>query len=188
MALLLSFSQQQAIKKISANNQSKYDQLAAEVEEFELSKLLGTALLQDLQDHPTTAANLLLLNGTIYTNYKGQAIKHKGLRHVIAYLNYAKYIGENFVNDTFSGMVQKKREDSEQLSEGTIRRLQDDARKQAFLQWDLIKEYLDCTSGSYSLWLNSDSKQVHTPQFKFIQKTKYDKGSELNHFPVHRTQ
>ena len=62
---LLTYSQQQAFKKISANNAQKYSQLAFEVENKELVDLLGVALLQDLQDNPTTEDNIKLLDGTL---------------------------------------------------------------------------------------------------------------------------
>jgi hypothetical protein len=185
MALILSWAQQIAIKKMSANNQQKYAALAGEVEELELKELLGISLLQDLQTNPTSTYNALLLNGTSFTNYMGQTVSHKGLRYVIAYLNYSKYIGESWINDTFTGMVSKKREESELLSEGSIRRLQDQARKQALTEWEIIKDYLNCNSSLFPLWLCGFSKTPYTPKFKGLKKTGQIK--EVYHFPVPRT-
>jgi hypothetical protein len=185
MALILIWSQQIAIKKISANNSSKYTQLATEVEELELKELLGIALLQDLQANPATTYNAKLLNGDSFTNFLGQSVTHKGLRYVIAYLNYAKYIGESWVNDTYTGMVSKKREESDLLSEGSIRRLQDQARKQALTEWEVIKDYLNCSSINFPKWLCGNSKIPFTPKFIPVQKTGHRK--EIFHFPVPRT-
>jgi len=171
MALLLSYSQQQAIKKISANNQSKYDQLAAEVEENELRKLLGVALLQDVQDNPTTAENVVLLDGGTFTDCDENEIRFRGVRYILAYLNYSRYIGESFVNDTFTGMVQKTRADAELLSEGTMKRLQNENREIALAEWDLVKKFLDAEYESYPLWNSNKTKKPFTPRLFGVRKT-----------------
>ena len=171
MSLLLSYSQQQAIKKISANNQSKYDQMAAEVEENELRKLLGVAFLQDVQDNPTDAANVMLLDGGTFTDSNGDELRFKGLRYVLAYLNYSRYIGESFVNDTFTGFVQKTRPDSETVSEGTIKRLQNENREIALAEWALIKKFLDIEYEDYPLWYSSRTKKPFIPRLFGVRKT-----------------
>ncbi len=185
MALILSWAQQIAIKKITTNNQPKYAALAGEVEEKELRDLIGLALLQDLQANPATIYNAKLLNGDSFTNYIGQTVNHKGLRYVLAYLNYSRYIGESAINDTYTGVVVKKREESELLSEGGIRRLQEQARNQALTEWSVIKDYLNCSSINFPLWLYTRSKQPYTPKFWGVRKTGHEK--EIFHFPVPRT-
>ncbi|MCK9281355.1 MAG: hypothetical protein M0P71_12090 [Melioribacteraceae bacterium] len=190
MALLLSLVQQQLIKKISANNTGRYDQIAAEVEENELRSMLGIALLQDLQDNPTSTENVKLLDGSSYENYLGQTIKFKGLRYVLAYLNYAKYIGESFVTDTFTGFVAKNRPESELVSEGTMKRLINENRELAMREFDVIKEFLCLNSADYPLWLYAKTQKPHTPRFWGVRKT--EKGNdrsienEEQHYPVPR--
>jgi len=168
---LLTFSQQQAIKKISANNESSYDQLATEVEEKELQDLLGAALLQDLQDNPTSTANVKLLDGSTFTDCNDNTIKQKGIRWMLAYMNYSEYLGTSFANDTFSGFTQKIRSDSEQLSEGSIKRLQLSNRELALTQWLLIKSFLNENSDDYPLWIIADSRKPYTPKITGVRKT-----------------
>jgi hypothetical protein len=168
---LINWSQQTAIKKISANNQSKFAQIESETENTELRDLLGVALLQDLQENGATAANIDLIEGTDFVNCEGQTIKHKGVRFVLAYMIYSRYLGESFVNDTFSGFVQKNRTDSEQLSEGSIRRLQENNRVIAMSEWQLIKEFLDLNNTTYPLWNCTTSKKPYTPRFIGVRKT-----------------
>lgn len=170
MALLLSYSQQQAIKKISANNQAKYDQLAAEVEENELRSLLGVLLLQDLQNNPDSVANTALLNGGTYTS-GSNTIRFKGVRYILAYLNYSRYIGESFVNDTFTGMVQKTRPDAELLSEGTMKRLQAENRQIAMAEWELTQGFLTANATTYTLWNCSGTRKPFTPRIYGVRKT-----------------
>lgn len=168
---LLPFSQQQAIKKISANNEAKYEQLADEVEEIELKRLLGIALLQNVQKNPLISENVKLLDGTDFVDRNGNTISHKGLRWVLAYMNYSKYLGESFVNDTFTGMVHKKRPDSELISEGATKRLQLVNRQLALIEWEIIKEYLDLNSSEFPLWNCTKSRKPYTPRFTGVRKT-----------------
>lgn len=170
MALLLTYLQQQAIKKISVNNASKYDQLATEVEENELRKLLGVALLQDLQDNPTATDNVTLLDGGTFT-YCDTELRFKGVRYILAYLNYSRYIGESFVNDTFTGMVQKNRPDSGLVSEGTMKRLQNENREIALAEWELTRAYLNVEYTKYPLWNSGKTKKPFTPRIFGVRNT-----------------
>ena len=169
MALLLSFSAQQAIKPISANNESKYAQLAAEVESLEVDKLLGYAFYQAVSATPNDYGNIL--NATEFVDNNGNTVKHRGLLYVIAYLNYAKYIGESYVVDTYSGFVQKNRPDSERISSGDIKRLQQENREIAFNAFELIRMFLNKNRDLYPLWnCNSDVK-TYKPKFYGVKKT-----------------
>jgi hypothetical protein len=171
MATILSYTNQQLIKKISANNAQKYDEIAREVEEFDLKEILGIALLQDIQANPTTPTNIKLLTGDIFTDVYGNNVNHKGLNYVIAYLNYARYIGKSFAVDTFSGMVQKNRDDSTQLSEGSLKRLIEDSRKIALSEFSNIKWYLDENATLFPLWNFYQSRDPYPPKIKSIRKT-----------------
>jgi hypothetical protein len=164
--LLLSFSEQQLIRPMSTYNSTntqavnRYKQLAYEVEYYELDKLLGSAFYQDISKNPANYTDLL--NGCSFVDRNDNTIEHRGLKYVIAYLNYAKYIGESYVNDTFTGLVQKTRPDSERISTGDIKRLQQEYREIAFNAFDLIREYLYINSEIYSLWKNERKKDMKT--------------------------
>ena len=91
------------------------------------------------------------------------------MRYVLAYLNYAKYISESSVKDTFSGFAVKQMEDSNPANEGTILRLKKENQKIAMTEWELIKEYL--TEKKYYLWYISKSKKPHMPKMTFLRNT-----------------
>jgi len=167
MSLILTYEQQQSIKAISTNNAHRYEQIAAEIEETDLKALLGTPLLQAIQETPENHTNLL--DGDTFEDCNGNTIKHKGLRYVLAYLNYAKYISESSVQDTFSGFAVKQMEDSNPANEGTILRLKKENQKIAMTEWELIKEYL--TEKKYYLWYISKSKKPHMPKMTFLRNT-----------------
>jgi len=168
--MILTFQQQQAYKPISQNNEKRFSQLETEVENCELRDLLGVALLQDIQKNPTNANNVKLLNGDSF-DYCGNTITHKGLRFVLAYLIYSKYIGEVYLTDTFSGVVKKKTEQSEPATEGEIRRLQEGSRKIALSEFEIIKEYLNSKSETFPKWTCSEYKKPFTPRIYGIRKT-----------------
>lgn len=170
MATILSWSNQQIIKAWSSNNSDKYTQIATEVENHELVKLLGRAFVYDIQENPGNYNDLL--TGVEFEDCYGNTVKHQGINFVLAYLNYSKYLGESFVADTYSGFVAKNRPDSTPLSEGAIKRLQSDTRERALTEWELIRDYLNENCDTYTLW-NNDSKKVFLPKFKGLKKTDY---------------
>ena len=177
---LLTLAQQNSIKAISQNWASStkvtgginnFDQLEAEVEEKELKILLGLALLQDVQTNPTVGSNPDLLDGASFKDCAGNTVTHKGLRYVIAYLNWEKYVGESFVSDTYTGMVKKNRDEAQSLSSGDIKRLQQSSREIALQEFELIKDYLNQNTTDFPLWISSKSKSPYVPKFKGVIRT-----------------
>ena len=181
--MLLTLAQQQAIKPISPNwaaitkfqgGATTFEQLQGEVEELELKKLLGAAFLQAVQAAPTQTAPInysILVSGGSYVNSYDETIIFKGLRYILAYMNFSKYIGESYIADTFSGMVRKRREETEGLSIGEIKMLQTDAREIAMQEWELIKDYLTLSSSAYPLWKCARTSKVYRPKFTGVKKT-----------------
>lgn len=171
MAQILTYSQQQAIKKISANNQSSFDQIEQETEEFELRKLTGVALLQDLQKNPTTTENAILLNGGTFTDCNGNEVDFKGIRYIMAYMVYSRYIGIISYKDTYTGFAQKNRQESNSIDEGTTKRLQKENRQLALEEWLLTKEFLNENCDDYPLWNSGESKKPYSPKFTPLRNT-----------------
>lgn len=173
MSLLLSFEEQNDIKPISLNNKAKYEQIAAEVESLELDKLLGYAFYQAVSATPANYTDLL--NGTEFTDKNKNVVRHKGLKYVLCYLNYAAYIGQANVFDTFSGMVQKTRQDSESLSLGQTKNLQQEAREIAFNAFELIRMFLNKGNENepkqFPLWNNTSDRKIYKPIFYGVKKT-----------------
>ncbi len=177
---LLTLAQQQAIKPISSNwanyikitgGITNFEQLQKEVEEKEFRILLGIAFTQDIQNNPLTTSNAKLLDGGTYVNSCSETITFKGLRFVLAFMNWSKYVGESFVSDTFTGMVKKNREESESLSSGDIKRLQLDAREIALQEWEIIKDFLCLNSNDYPLWKYGKTQKVYAPKFYGVKRT-----------------
>jgi len=158
--------------------QAKFDQLCTEVENNELRDLLGAVFLIDIQTDPENYT--ALLDGTTFTDCRGRNSKHRGLRFVLAYFNFSKYSLYSRFADTYSGMVVKNRQETTTIGELDLKRIQEDARKIALSEWQLIKEYLNINSNDYPLWDCTDSKKVYTPIFKSFRKTFYGGNEKPN--------
>lgn len=166
--MLLTFAEQQIIKEVSKNNQKKFEQIMKEVEELELDKLLGTTFYQDISNNPNNYQELL--SGCSFEDSNGYTIYQKGLKYVLAYLNYAKYIQEAHIQDTFTGIVQKTRPDSEQISSGGIKNLVQNNREIAFNYFEKIRLYLQLNSDKYPLYYLQKEKRVKDFTFFGVSK------------------
>jgi hypothetical protein len=71
-----------------------------------------------------------------------------------------------------TGFVQKQRDDSEQLSDGKIKRLQENCRDIAMNEWAIIAEFLALNANKYPLYYSRRS-QVFAPVFRNVNRTKY---------------
>lgn len=177
---LLTLADQNLIKPISGNwaNASKiaggvtnFAQLQKEVEDNDMRELLGAALLLDIQTNPATAENLLLLDGTTFENCKGETVKFEGIKFQLAYMNWSKYVFESRISDTFTGMVKKNRTESEDLSQGDLKKTQLDARKIALNDFEIMVVFLNDNSTDYPLWACANKKTPYTPKIRTVRKT-----------------
>jgi hypothetical protein len=171
MATLLSWANQQEIKPFDANNASKYNSIATEIENTILRDLIGVKILQNIQATPTNSNYKLLLQGDSFTDTNGDIIRHRGLNFCLAYWNYEKYIGQSFVYDSFSGFVQKNRPDSENITEGTIKRLQKEVKQIAMSEWQLIDLYLIEKNTIYPNYYRGQQSRPYYPKFRSLRNS-----------------
>jgi len=166
--MLLSFSQQQGIKPFSKNSETGYPVIANEVEQLELSKMLGRSFYQAVAARPEDYTDLL--DGVTYTDCDNNEVSTIGLRYVLAYLNYSKYVGTNHLKDTFSGHRIKSIPESTPITQGDINRLQSENRTIALYEWENIKEYLNLNYTLYPLWGYKSNKMIEKPTIYSIRK------------------
>jgi len=183
MALLLSLSQQQGIKRISPNwangnkavgGTTNYEQLAKEIQDYYLADLLGDAFAYDVTENPESYVSLL--DGAEYTDCDGNTVNQKGLRYCLAFWNYGKYVSDSMVDDTFTGFVQKNRQETQTISSGQVQRMQLEANNQAMKAFNQVKKYLDEMIDSYPLWKCNTSRKPYQPRQINVNKTTYNYG------------
>ena len=115
MALLWTYSEQQAIKPISANNEPKWEQIATEVQYVKLKEMIGADFHQDIISNPTGTYNALLIAGGTYTK-DGVTYTYAGLKAVLSFLFFERYIMEGDAQDTFAGFMQNDNENARHIS------------------------------------------------------------------------
>lgn len=168
---ILTYQQQTLIKAISSNNKDIFATINNETENYDIRKLIGVKFLQDIQTNKTDYSDLLI--GVSFEDSDGETLIHRGLNFVIAYFNYSRYVGVSDVSDTFTGMVTKNRAESQSLSEGRIKRIQEESRSIALEEWELIKKYLDINYADYPLWNSTLTKKPFRPKIFGVKKTSY---------------
>lgn len=115
-------------KPLSGNTDTskKVDPFILEAQEFELRPILGDEFYLDLLDDFNASPSLTkyndLFNGSRYTCGTIQ-YENPGLKSVLVYYSYARYLNNSNTNSTPFGMVEKLNSDSKSLSEKALSRL-----------------------------------------------------------------
>lgn len=143
---ILSFEHQQAVKPCSINNVEEWTQFRNEVVRSELRRLLGPVMAANITATPEKFTSLL--EGDTL-EYCGREITHAGLRFVFAYMVYARYVTEQHLKDTFTGIVKKSRSEAESAGDGELRRLERGALQIANDEFALIDQYLCQNADTY---------------------------------------
>ena len=156
MANLITFADFEGIKTINLNqNQERQlDPSISEAQKFDAKKLLGAAFFQNIIDNPTDPDNLVLLNGTTYDNNQGDPVSFEGLKVMIVYFAFARYVGGKNITDTVFGFVNKQGEKSDQVDNAGISRECKASIAAAFAVWNEIKDFLNAqiNASKYDLW------------------------------------
>lgn len=176
MYKLITFDIQQNIKPISKNNQNIYLQLQKEVIEFELEQLLGTLFYNDVINNynPNNVDKYKeLVEGSTFTDCNGNTQIHKGLQYYLAYMIYSKYILVSNVNDTFTGLVQKTRQDSENVSFGQLKNIEEKSRQIAFNYYDKTRQFIEVNKDIFTTYCKYKENRTKSVIFTGIKKTKF---------------
>jgi hypothetical protein len=143
---LWNFDEQQMIRAIESNNESKFELLQSEVENNDLQLYLGFEFYQELIRN--TANYAKLLNGDYYT-CNGVQYKFAGLKSVCAYLLYARYVRQSYLQDTFSGFVSHTGNDFQRVSGSELANQEARYKEIAGTYWDECVRYLHTLDLSY---------------------------------------
>lgn len=130
--MILSYAKMQEIKPCSKNNKARLEQIIAETEFSDFQKLVG----KDIYNKLVEDTSVTPIDPTL------QGILNDGLYATIAYLVYSRYVQEISIVDTFSGMVQKQRDEAAPIPQGTIKNLAIHNREIAEQYFDNVSERL----------------------------------------------
>ena len=148
MALLWDFDDQQAIKQISANNEQKWEQLATEVQEIKLKELMGADFYQDVLANPTDTWNARLLDGYTY-DIGDVSYTFAGLKSVLSFLFYERYIMEIDAQDTYVGLMRNENENASHVGFAQKKNMAQEMRRIANEQWKDCYQFVCENSGEF---------------------------------------
>lgn len=160
MTALITYADIQARNEISVNLDAtkKIAPYIQEAQQFDLKSLLGdefyVALLKDFEASPSLQTYYDLWNGHEWT-FAGHTYRHSGLKAVLIYFTYARYLASANSEVTAFGIVSKKTEQSEPISEKVLLRRIDDARTGARAYYDDVEKYMCHFPDDFQLWLQS---------------------------------
>jgi len=158
---LITLANIRAVKSIALNVQQEKELIPyiLEAQNFDLVKFLGDAfylaLVDDFNASPSLATYSTLFNGGSYI-HNDVNYQLYGVKDLIVYYAYARYVNNSNVIATPTGFVNKTNPYSEQVTDKTISRLVDNARSGASFIEDSLKNYLNRKNSDYPLWLSCE--------------------------------
>ena len=138
------------IKPITANNKNKAGQIILEVQDLWFSKLLGAEFYDYIRSTSDDLSDLM--EGCSFSDCSGNTRYQTGLKKVLVYLFWSRYVYDINVTDTPTGMVSKTRTDSEQLSMGYLNNLSSNYETMAMNYFEIVREYIMQNKSQYPLF------------------------------------
>ena len=177
MIKLITLADIRTYKQISSNlNAIKIDSEINEAQEFDLRPFMGDefylALLDDFSNSPSLQLYDDLFNGCTYT-YGGNTYQHDGIKAMLCYYAFSRYLNNSNTNATAFGTVIKQNDDSEPVSEKTLSRLVGQAISGAKIFENRVYDYLVRNSSTYPLFKCSiDNKKTGGLRVSAVRKDK----------------
>lgn len=120
-------------------NNDKLNECILEAQLLDLKPLIGEKLFDNILTRPEDHSELL--NGGIYT-HDGIEYSNYGLKMVLAYLAYARYVMFSNVTDTPYAIVEKRNAESQPVVQETKKSVFNTNREIAGKVWSNVKAYL----------------------------------------------
>ncbi len=171
MVQLITISDFNSLRALSSNlNASKkLDPYILEAQQFDLKPLLGNsfylAICNDFVNGEFTEY-VDLFNGSEWTE-SGLTYRHEGLKSVLVYFSYARYVIESPLSETANGVVIKTEQYSQSAEDKSLIRRRDTAYSGAQAYWADVKKFLNDNYLDYPLWENCD-KQVNKSRISAV--------------------
>jgi hypothetical protein len=144
--------------KLSKNlDAEKLDIAIMTAQQNDLEPVIGSALYLDICENISSTANNDLMQGKQYVN-NSETIYYRGIRAQLSAYAFARFIRDNEMNHTRSGLKVKISEQSETVdSPQTNQRVRDAFSRAKKYETDTLK-YLDQNRTTYPLFERSESK------------------------------
>lgn len=120
----------------------EFNRFIREAQMFDLKCLVCESFYQDLTSETPVRDYTLLLEGGSYT-FEGKNHEFTGLKAVLAYFAYARYVFVGHQVDTPMGIKVKENQDGETVSQTERRDVRTMYKQQADLLWQDCERYLE---------------------------------------------
>lgn len=120
-------------------NNDKLNEMILDAQLLDIQPLIGESLYNKLIATPEACEELL--NGGVY-EYDGISYTNYGLKMVLAYFTYARYMMFSSVTDTPYSVVEKLSSDSRPVEASTKKTIYSLNRDAAMQLWENVRRYL----------------------------------------------
>jgi hypothetical protein len=114
-----------------------------EAQDFDLKEIICRPFFFDILKNFQEVDYQKLIHGETYIDKDGNEIEYKGIKAVLVYFAYARYVFKGSVTDTGFGVVQKKNEYSDPISEKEKKDIRTSSRQDAMIYWKECEIYLN---------------------------------------------
>lgn len=121
------------------SNDDKLNEMILDAQLLDLQPLLGERLFNEIMDKPDEHTELL--NGGIY-DHNGISYSNYGLKMVLSYFAYARYLMFGSVTDTPFSVVEKLNSDSRPIEASAKKTMYQLNREAALQIWSNVNNYL----------------------------------------------
>lgn len=121
------------------SNDDKLNEMILDAQLLDLQPLLGERLFNEIMDKPD--GHTELLNGSIY-EHNGISYSNYGLKMVLSYFAYARYLMFGSVTDTPFSVVEKLNSDSRPVEASAKKTMYQLNRDAALQIWNNVNNYL----------------------------------------------
>lgn len=134
-----------------------------QAQQMDLRPLIGEEFYHDLITNPTAEKYIELINGVIYTPTNSTlAVKYEGLKAMLVYWTYARYLTKANIKSTMSGFVRKETQYSEPLRPDELARLASDARSMAMSYEYGLDLFLRFKTGVYPAYKSCHTRETRS--------------------------
>jgi len=155
-------------------------------QELDLKPFLGYALYYDLLKHLETDGTLKedapqhykdLLNGSEYLDEHGHIVLYQGLKPVLAYFTFARFIEADAVHYTATGPVTKRYDNADAVPAKDIAKLVQQQRSTANAYANETERFLVDHQEQFPAWrynYNNKSSRQPGPRIRAVDKTAFN--------------
>lgn len=133
------------------------EQAGLDAQFVDVQKLLGSEFYNDLVRNSTNTVYQTLLNGGEYLS-SGITYTNVGLKSVIVFYGYARYVLFGSVQDTPFSFINKETNDSSRVEFSEKKNIAKNNENIAFNYWESVRAFLDRNSNDYPLWNDIDCR------------------------------